>query len=66
MKCTQKSTTSIPKIRDEHDKGRSSQKVNCILHLHSFSLEVVGPAHFKTICSQRGIGQQEAIFYSLA
>ena len=47
-------------------KVEAHKKVDCILHLHSFSLEVVGPAHLKTICSQRGIRQQEAIFYSLA
>ena len=27
--------------------------------------EVVGPARLETICSQKGIGQQEAMFYRL-
>ena len=27
--------------------------------------EVVGPTHLETICSQKGIGQQEAMFYRL-
>jgi len=30
-----------------------------------FLFTVVGPAHLETICSQKGIGQQEAMFYRL-
>ena len=44
----------------------SRPKVNCTATSVTLLLsEVVGPVHLETICSQKGIGQQEAMFYRL-
>ena len=73
-KCGQRSILSIPKMSDKYNtqvegsiKARSIASV--LLYLNELGLwllpEVVAPSHLETICSQKGIGQEEAMFYRL-
>ena len=73
-KCGQRSILSIPKMSDKYNpqveasiKARSIATVLLYLKKLGPQLlpEVVAPSHLETICSQKGIGQQEAMFYRL-
>ena len=44
---------------------KAKGQLYCYLSVTRLLSEVVGPAHLETICSQKGIGQQEAMFYRL-
>ena len=44
---------------------KAKGQLYCYLSITWLLSEVVGPAHLETICSQEGIGQQEAMFYRL-
>ena len=66
----QRSILSIPKMSDKYNtQVEASIKVKGQLYSYMsvtwLLSEVVGPAHLETICSQKGIGQQEAMFYRL-
>ena len=56
---------AIPKMSDKYNtQVEASIKVKGQLYRWLLS-KVVGSAHLETICSQKGIGQQEAMFYML-
>ena len=57
-------------ISDKYDTQveasiKAKGQLYCYLSVTWLLPEVVGPAHLETICSQKGIGQQEAMFYRL-
>ena len=69
-KCRQRSILSIPKMSDKYNTQveasiKAKDQLYCYLSVTQLLSEVVGPAHLETICSQKGIGQQETMFYRL-
>ena len=69
-KWRQRSILSTPKMSDKYNRQvkasiKAKGQVYCYLSVTRLLSEVVGPAHLETICSQKGIGQQEAMFYGL-
>ena len=69
-KWRQRSILSIPKMSDKYNTQveasiKAKGQLYCYLSVTWLLSKVVGPAHLETICSQKGIGQQEAMFYRL-
>ena len=74
-KWRQRSILSIPKISEKYNTQvealiKANGQLYCYLSvtwlLSSCSVPVVGPAlHLETTCSQKGIGQQKAMFCRL-
>ena len=44
---------------------KAKGQLDCYLSITQLLSEVVGPTHLETICGQKGIGQQQAMFYRL-
>ena len=44
---------------------KDKTQLYCYLLITRLLSEVVGPTHFETICSQKGIRQQKAMFYKI-
>ena len=66
----QRGILSIPKMSDKYNTQveasiKAKGQLYCYLSATQLLSEVAGPAHLETICSQRDIGQQEAMFYRL-
>ena len=69
-KWRQRSILSIPKMSDKYNTQveasiKAKGQLYCYLSVTRLLSEVVAPAHLETICSQKCIGQQEAMFYML-
>ena len=66
-----KKHATIPRMSDKYNTQveasiKAKGQLYCYLSVaRLLSKVVVGPAHLETICSQNGIGQQEAMFYRL-
>ena len=69
-KWRQRSIPSIYKISDKYltqveASIKAKYQLYCYLSVTQLLSKVVGPAHLKAICSQKGMGQQEGTFYRL-
>ena len=69
-KWRQKSILSIPKMSDKYNTQveasiKAKDQLYCYLSVTWLLSKVVGPAHLESIRSQKGIGQQEAMFCRL-
>ena len=61
---------AIPKMSDKYNTQveasiKAKGQLYCYLSVTWLLSKVGGPAHSETICSQKGIGQQEVMFYRL-
>ena len=68
--CANGGILSIPKMSDKYNTQveasiKAKGQLYCYLSFTQLLSEVVDPTHLETICSQKGIGQQEAMFCRL-
>ena len=69
-KWRKRSILSIPKMSDKYNTQveasiKAKGQLYCYLSVTRLLSEVVGPAHLETVCSQKGVRQQEAMFCRL-